>query len=233
MASAQGKANKGSRKWLQILINDRPGLLNREIAEQSPVPAEEIYWLSPLRTDNYREYYDQPFIDRLEIKLGKRNLGSFWPPSGPRWDGLGKTDREQILLVEAKSHTKELISTLSAKSPCSQSQIRSSIGETQKLIGSSSESSVDWTVGVYQFANRLSHLYLLRKLNSLDAYLVLLYFLNDHEMQARDTFAPEVASEWASVIAYQERIMGIRQRHPLSGYIIHVFIDVKDLEASK
>ena len=133
--------------------------------------ADQIHWLSPLCADNYREYYDQPFLDRLAIKLGKRSLASFWPPSGPRWDGLAKTNTGQIILVEAKSHTKELISSLGAKNPCSRSQIRTSLAVTKAFVGSSSESSADWTAGVYQYANRLAHLYLLHSLNGLDAYL--------------------------------------------------------------
>ena len=232
MPSAQGKAYKGSQKWLQNLVNDCPDLLNRAIAEQSSMSVETINWLSPLSSDNYREYYDQPFLDRLEIKLDKSALGSFWPTSGPRWDGLGKTDKGQILLVEAKSHIRELISSLGARNPCSTSQILSSIRETKGFIGSSSYSSTDWTVGVYQYANRLAHLYLLRQVNGLDAYLVMLYFLNDSEMETNGTCVPAVKMEWESVITYQERLMGIRQRHPLSDYIIHAYIDVNDIEAS-
>ena len=232
MPSAQGKAYKGSQKWLQNLVNDCPDLLNRAIAEQSSISAETINWLSPLSADSYREYYDQPFLDRLEIKLDKRTLGSFWPPSGPRWDGLGKTDKGQILLVEAKSHIRELISSLGARNPCSKSQIRYSIGEAKGFIGSSSDSSTDWTVGVYQYTNRLAHLYLLRQVNGLDAYLLMLYFLNDNEMATNGTCVPAVKMEWESVITYQERLMGIRQRHPLSDYIIHAYIDVNDIEAS-
>ena len=233
MPTKHGKADKGSQKWLQILVNDCPELLNQEITRQLPLTPEGIHWLSPIRADHYREYYDQPFIDRLKIQLNCRSLTSWWPPSGPRWDGLGKTDNDQILLVEAKSHTKEMISSLGAKNPCSQSQIRSSIAETKAFVGASSDKSVDWTVGVYQYANRLAHLYFLNKLNGLDAHLILLYFLKDKEREAGDTYVPRTESEWESVIAYQERLMGIRQKHPLSDNIIHVYIDVKDIEARR
>ena len=233
MPIAQGKAHKGSQKWLQILVNDCPELLNREIARQSPVSAGDIRWLSPLRDDNYREYYDQPFIELLHIKLQKRSLESFWPTSGPRWDALGKGTRNELLLVEAKSHTKELVSSLGATSACSVSKIESSLRETKECVHRTSDPSVDWTKGVYQYANRLAHLYLLSHINGLDAYLVLLYFLSDTERHRPDTYVPTTAAEWESVIMYQERLMGIRQRHPLSDRIIHVFIDVKDIEASK
>ena len=60
---------------------------------------------------------------------------------------------------------------------------------------------------------------------------MLLNFLNDKERKAGDTHVPRTESEWQSVIAYQDRLMGIRQKHPLTNRIIHVFIDVKDIEA--
>ncbi len=36
------------------------------------------------------------------------------------------------------------------------------------------------TKGFYQYINRLAHLYLLRVLNKIPAYLVFVYFVNDH-----------------------------------------------------
>ena len=230
MPAKHGKADKGSQKWLQLLVNDCPELLNREIARYSPVSADGIRWLSPLEEDNYREYYDSPFIEKLGAALEKRTLESFWPASGPRWDGLGNTDKKEYLLVEAKSHIKEMRNTLGSGKPDSASLIHSSLAEVKRFVGSKSMNSVDWAVGVYQYANRLAHLYFLHQQNDLDAYLVLLYFLNATEMAAGDTYIPKTAAEWKSVIVYQDRIMGIRQRHPLSDRIIHVFMDVKEIE---
>lgn len=232
MPSAQGKAYKGSQKWLQALVNDSPVLLNRAIAESSSRPIGDIHWLSPLRRENYREYYDQPFIDILQVELTERPLGSSWPASGPRWDALGRSQDDQLLLVEAKSHVKEMVSSLSAKNPDSLRKIGSALAATKSYLHRVSDPAADWTTGVYQYANRLAHLYLLTVLNGLDAYLILVYFLNDHEMISGDTFVPASRPEWESVLAYQERLMGIRQRHPLSDRIVHVYIDVNDIEAS-
>ncbi len=231
MPTKHGKADKGSQKWLQILVNDCPKLLDREICGKLKSSPGKIQWLSPLKCDGYKEYRDSEFLDRLEISLSKFPRSRFWPELGPKWDGLGKADKGQILLVEAKSHVAELRSTLGAKNPISLTKIHSSLNETKGYIHRSSEYAVDWTTGVYQYANRLAHLYLFHKLNGLDAYLVLLYFLNDREMASGDTFVPATPAEWESVIRYQDRIMGIRQRHPLSDRIIHAFIDVKDIEA--
>ena len=217
--------------WLQTLINDCPDLLNEQIAPRLGATATDIDWLSPLEKDDYHEYYDSAFIDLLGIELTTRSLKSFWPLSGPRWDGLGKTSRGQILLVEAKSHVKELVSSSAAKDPSSVARMRQSLTETKEYISRASEADADWTIGVYQCANRLAHLYLLCKLNCVDAYLILLYFLNDLEMKKADTHVPTTRPEWESAIVYQERLMGIRQRHPLTDRIVHAFVDVNDIRS--
>lgn len=225
----QNKGHAGSQKWLQKVVNECPDLLDREIRHKLKPSPSEIQWLSPLETDDYSEYSDKEFLDRLEISLPKSPLGKFWPSGGPHWDGLGKTDRKQILLIEAKSHVDELVSSSEA-SESSLQWICDSLIETKQRIHRKSKKAVHWHTGVYQYANRLAHLYLLRVLNRLDAYLVLLYFLNATEMAAGDTYIPKTAEEWKSIIVYQDRIMGIRQRHPLSDYIIHVFINVNEIE---
>ena len=225
----RNKGHAGSEKWLQKVVNECPDLLDREIRHKLKPSPSEIQWLSPLEKDDYSEYSDQEFLDRLEISLPKFPLGRFWPNRGPHWDGLGKTDRKQILLIEAKAHVGELVSSTEA-SETSLPLICSSLIETKQHIHRKSEKAVPWHTGVFQYANRLAHLYLLRVLNRLDAYLVLLYFLNATEMAAGDTCIPKTAEEWKSIIVYQDRIMGIRQRHPLSDCIIHGFIDVNEIE---
>ncbi len=136
-----------------------------------------------------------------------------------------------MLLVEAKSHTKELVSSLSATAICSLGKIESSPREPKEFLHRRSDPAIDWTKGVYQYANRLAHLYLLSHINGLDAYLILLYFLNDKEMNSADTYVPSTPGEWISVVTHQDRLTGIRQRHPLSDRIIHAYIDVNDIEA--
>lgn len=228
MPSTRGKANKGSRKWLQVLVNDCPELLNWEIAEQSPTATESIHWLSPLREDDYREYYDRPFIEQLGISLEKRPLKSFWPRSGPRWDGLGRANRSQPLLVEAKSYIKEMRSLGSgATSQKSIEKIAGSLQDTQQFIGA--DQSVDWAKSSYfQYANRLAHLYLLRELNDLPSFLITFYFLNDAERSG-----PSTISEWEDAIAEEEEELGIQPGHKLSNFVIPVYIDVKRITGRK
>ena len=226
MPTKHGKADKGSQKWLQILVNDCPELLNREIAEQSPVPADGICWLSPIQATNYWEYRDQAFIDRLQIQLDKYPLKSFWPKKGPQWDALGKANNKETLIVEAKSHIGELGSKNSTGSQASEKslkKIRSSLDLTKNYIGTTK--TVDWAKSrYYQYANRLAHLYLLRVLNDLPAYLITLYFLNDEEMGGPSTIA-----EWESAIADEHQMLGIPSKHQLDKYIIPAFVDIRDI----
>ena len=169
----QGAAKKGSQKWLQILINDRPELLDQLVAEHLQIPVDEdIQWLSPLKKDNYAEYRNQSFLRLLDAKLDRCPLEDFWPRGGPQWDALGRSRTGRLFLVEAKSHIQELLSTLKARDAASQRKIQESLAKTREFLNASNE--VDWTRGFYQYCNRLSHLYLLRHLNGLPAYLILI-----------------------------------------------------------
>ena len=82
----------------------------------------------------------------------------------------------------------------------------------------------------YQYTNRLAHLYLIRELNQLPAFLVFLYFLNATEMAAKDTIVPSTIGEWKSAIVLQERLLGARPQHSLSRCIIHAFVDVHEIQ---
>jgi hypothetical protein len=216
-------AKKGSQKWLQKLVNEKPELLDQQIRKNLKLcESEDIYWLSPLKNDLYSEYRDQAFIKLFDVELKQTPLAQFWPRGGPQWDALGKSSSEKLFLVEAKSHISELISTLKAENENSVKRIAKSLEATKHYL--SSETEFDWSSGFYQYANRLAHLYLLRK-NQLPAYLVCVYFVNDLEMRG-----PATIYEWKGAIELLHSYLGIR-KHKLQKFITEIFIDVNDLNS--
>jgi len=219
---SQSEADKGSQKWIQKLVNQKSDLLNTHIKRNLNFPEDEdIKWLSPLKTDKYSEYYGQSFLNLLGVELQKVPLSSFWPKRGPQWDALGKSSRGKLLLVEAKSHIPELISTMQAKDENSVKRIRRSLEETTHFLNANPE--INWSHSFYQYTNRLAHLYLLRQ-NDLPAYLILVYFINDVEMKG-----PTTIEEWKGAKKLLRSYLGIG-RHKLQKFITDVFIDVGCLE---
>ena len=96
----------GSQKDLQILANQHQDILNHELSKILNKTIK-LEWLSPLKDDDYAEYVDQDFINRLDINSRIiKPLNDFWPNGGANWDGLAK-DNETIFLIEAKAHISE------------------------------------------------------------------------------------------------------------------------------
>ncbi len=57
---SQGPAVKGSQKWIQRLVNEKPDFLNSRIKTKLNLPnTDTITWFSPLAEDGYAEYQDQ------------------------------------------------------------------------------------------------------------------------------------------------------------------------------
>lgn len=224
------QGTRGSKKWLSMLVNTCPELLNAKILREIGPVANEIRWRSPLEDDGYAEYYDGDFIDKLGIRLEKRQLKSFWPPSGPRWDGLGVTNNGQVFILEAKAHVKELRSECRAKSHRSKCRIDSSLSETKAFMDVPKEA--DWKRPFYQYATRLAHLYLLHALNEIDGYLVYVYFMGAKEMErSTSTMVPRTVREWKCAVLVEKMALGLRSGHKLSDRIVNVFVNVKHITA--
>lgn len=218
----QTQAKKGSQKWIQKLINDKPEILNSQIwSTLNFSEKEHIQWFSPLKNDDYAEYRDQAFLKLLDVKLKKLPLGEFWPKGGPQWDALGRSASGKLFLVEAKSHIQELISTLQAKDKDSVKRILKSLGEVKDSL--KSKTDLDWSKCFYQYTNRLAHLYLLRK-NGLCTYLVFVYFISDLQIKG-----PTTVFEWKGAIKLLHSCLGIG-RHKLREYIANVFVDINQLQ---
>ncbi len=221
--TVQGRANRGSQKWIQVLVNSHIDLFKEKLTGILS-PEEDIIPVSPLVKYDFKEYRDEEFIKQLGLNLSKFRLDLFWPSKGPSWDALARTTNGKVILVEAKSHIAEIISEpCGAKGQLSISKIRGSLEATKSYLGIRSQS--DWMTCFYQYANRLAHLYLLRVLNGIDAYMVFLYFLND-----REQCGPSKEKDWNQAIRRIESSLGIEGKHNLSDYVHKVFIDVRELQ---
>ena len=223
MRYPQSNGVRGSLKWIQRAVNERPEYLNRMVRDACDIPDDEaIEWVSPLADDKWAEYRDDEFLNRLGIQLDARPLYDFWPRRGPQWDALAKTDAGGAILVEAKAHIREVVSSPSKASPNSLAKIGASLWETQRFLRV--DTSIDWTATLYQYANRLAHLYLLRELNGIPARLAFVYFVGDEYMKG-----PRTIAEWQAALTVVKSVLGLPRRHRLSAYVADVFLDVAEL----
>ena len=221
-------ALRGSQRWLQLVINRCPKLIDDAIGEAIGLgQGEKIEWRSPLESDCFREYRDEAFLDRLCItpQQLRLQLKDFWPTGGPVWDGLAKTSRGRRLLVEAKADIPELDSSRTRASGKSLSQIEEALRKTRCFLGVRSET--DWTKCFYQYANRLAHLYFLKKVNEIDAALVFVYFVGDKTVCGREPVSKE---GWDAAISLATHHLGIGTNSRwIRNNVADVFIDVDDL----
>ncbi len=214
----QKRAVQGSQYWLQEYCHLRTDMLDDDLRRQLELSDKDsITWLSPLEDDGYAEYRDKAFLERLSVHLDIRDLKSFWPRGGPVWDGLAQTSRGDIILVEAKSHIPELVSSCQAEGPALE-LIKNSLAETAAFYGA--DSAAGWLEGYYQYANRLAHLYLLRHVNKVPAWLVFVCFVNDFDMAG-----PTSADGWKSGIEDVHAHLGIK-RVRLAPHVVDLFPDV-------
>ena len=186
-------------------------------------PDTQILWLSPLREDELAEYRDEEFLDRLGIELVRRPLKTFWPRRGPQWDALARSDSGHAFLLECKAHIGELVSPGTRASSKSRILIDRSLKEVESFLRR--RPLMGWSNILYQYTNRLAHLYLLRQLNDVQAYLVFVYFFGDREMGG-----PSTADEWKAAIQVVKAILGLGETHKLSKYMLDVFIDIAEVE---
>ena len=177
--------------------------------------AGSITWLSPLCEDQYAEYRDRAFLERIEATWLARELEAFWPRRGPQWDALASCDDGSVLLIEAKAHIKELCSPASQASPSSRERINNSLRETASFIGATHRDA--WSEIFYQLTNRIAHLYFLRK-HGVKAWLVLVNFIGDTQMEG-----PLSVLEWTAAYQVAWYVLGIPKQHKLSPYMIEIF----------
>jgi hypothetical protein len=197
------------------MVNSRTVDFDGQIRSVFGWPEEEqIQWLSPLRSDDYAEYYDEEFLQRVGLTELAVPLKAFWPPSGPRWDALSRTASGKVLLIEAKAYIEEAVDYRSRATPTSLKLIEQSLDDAKRAFGARADAS--WTTPFYQYANRLAHLYFLAGLNKIDAYLLFVYFAD-----CPDVDEPCTPEQWKGAMRLVTKCLGI-ERHKYGQRVGHL-----------
>lgn len=211
----------GSLLDIQILVNNFPDLLTNKIRSEIGISSDSIDWVSPQRDDDFAEYRDNGFLDKLGITSLKTRLDRFWPKKGPQWDALGRGNKPEYFLVEAKAKIREIVSPPTSASPKSLKLIKQSLDSCKEYLNI--KNPTNWAGTFYQYTNRLTHLYFLRTVNRQPAFLVFVYFVGDKSVSG-----PESIPEWKAALTVLEGSLGLSS-HKLKKYIANVFVDVKEI----
>jgi hypothetical protein len=201
-------------------VNRLPGELVRAIvAAFADLAGATFKWTAPLASERYAEPQDAAFLRAIGRPELSKELASFWPKGGPVWDGLAVTHlpdgTQGAILLEAKSYPGELRGGgMAAKSPASRKKILDALAQTQAWLGVEPNPE-RWTQALYQSANRYAHLFFLRELCRVPAWLVHVLFLNDA------TYIGATQTEWETALPAIERELGLKNSVPFAG---HVFL---------
>jgi hypothetical protein len=211
-----------SEHWLRVAVNERTDVLNFHVRQTLHLAANDpIEWLSPIAEDAFAEYYDEAFLERLKVAPILTPLHEFWPESGPRWDGLARTQSGKLIIVEAKAYVEEAVDFKSKAGDASLKRIRAALTSAKGAFRAAADAN--WEEPFYQYANRLAHLYYLRSLNRCDAYLLFLCFAD-----APDVPTPSTTQEWQGAIRTIEKALGLGT-HPYRPYIGHLILNIPEM----
>jgi len=213
----------GSLKNIQLLINKNQNLIDNIIKNEfAELTKDIIYWKSPIEHDDFAEYRDNDFIERLGLDRKTIQLDKFWPTRGPQWDAFAATKEGNIILVEAKANIPEIVSPATNAGEISKKLINESLNKTKVYLGINND--IDWSGKFYQYTNRLAHLYFFRVIHNKPTYLLNIYFIGDKSVSG-----PETIQEWKGALQVLYSYLGI-SRHKLSKYMADIFIDIKNLK---
>jgi hypothetical protein len=106
---ARPLVTKESEHWLRMMIGEHVDVLKIAVREAFGWHGTPIDSRSPQQDDDYAEYYDEAFLERLGLVELVMPLDEFWPKCGPRWDGLARTTDGKLIPVEAKAYIDEAI----------------------------------------------------------------------------------------------------------------------------
>lgn len=218
----QKSDGKGSLKDIQLLINKNQPYIDNIIKTKFPeLSKDTIHWKSPIENDDFAEYRDNDFIDKLGLNRKIIQLDKFWPTRGAQWDAFATTKEGNIILVEAKANIPEIVTPATSAGKKSKRLIDKSFKKTKKYLGIKND--IDWSGKFYQYTNRLAHLYFLRVKCNKPTFLVNIYFIADETVSG-----PKTKQEWDGALKVLHTYLGL-SRHKLSKYMTDIFIDINDI----
>lgn len=223
MRVPQRIGSHGSLKWIQHVVARQPELLRDGFAAAGALQATDaITWVSPRGDDEWAEYRDGSFLQKLGCDQLLSALSHFWPTGGPQWDALGRGPGKNVFLIEAKAHVSEMDSNCHA-SGAARALIQQSLSQAKIACGA--DPDADWFTGYYQLANRLAHLHFLRR-NQVPAWLGLVYFLNDHDLSG-----PQTSGGWHHDLAVVSEHLGLPSFEQIPG-VVSIYLDCHKLLAA-
>jgi len=184
-----GRALAGSQMQTQIYVARRPKDLSSSVQaalREIGVIYDTVRWVAPLEGKRFLEPSDGGFLEALGLGDLSGELAKFWPSGGPAWDALAvlgtNARRDGVLLVEAKSYLQEVYGAgCRARSQESLGLIASSLKRAKAWYHARQDA--DWTGRLYQYANRLAHVYFFREVCRVQAWLINLLFTDDQSTQ--------------------------------------------------
>jgi hypothetical protein len=221
---SEGRAYKGSQLQTQIYVNRRADELDAAIRDELPTLPDDskLTWVSPLADRAYAEYQDMDFLRAVGLEAHGASFGDFWPARGPVWDALaiveGEGERPGVLLAEGKSYPGELFGGGCKATEPARSKIAKAITRTQGWAGIE-EDPERWMGRLYQTANRLAHLYGLREVAAVRAWMTHLLFVNDPH-------GPTTREEWVDAMEDANAELGLAGA--AVPHVGHVMLDARD-----
>lgn len=213
------------RTLLANCAADLDPAIRRSLGQINVPNVSEIEWHQNYRAPGLPEICGLDFLG--EQTPARTEWQSWWPQTGSvhNWDGIGtirySDGRQEWLLLEAKANIEELRSSTRAKKHGGLDQIVTRLRETQQACGVTDER--DWTLGFYQYANRLAVLHFLLS-RGITARLFFIYFAGDRG-DARRT-CPTCADEWERPLAEMKASLGLVGTSELEKHVHHLFIQV-------
>lgn len=224
---------RGSKLQVQIYVNRKSGQLSEAVLDALPSLASrttKLAWVAPLEHEGFAEPQDVAFLRAVGYEDLAPELASFWPTRGPVWDALAlavlPSGRPGVVLVEGKSYPDELYgSGMQAKAAASQTKIEAALAATRTWLGVDGHAAA-WTGPLYQSANRYAHLYWLREVAGVEAWLVHLLFVDDM------TYRGASNEEWETALPPVEEELGLRNvQIPWAGHAFLPGLTPADLVA--